>query len=59
MEISEQIMDAMRQAGKPLKCGELAELSGIDKTIVDKSLKKLQKEGVVISPVRCYYEIKK
>lgn len=59
MEISEQIIGVMKNAGKPLKCGELSELTGIDKTIVDKNLKKLQKDGIVFSPVRCYYEIKK
>ncbi len=59
MEISEQIISVMKNSGKPLKCGELSELSGIDKTVVEKSLKKLQKEGIVTSPIRCYYELKK
>ena len=59
MEISEKIIGVMRNSDKPLKCGELSELSGINKTIVDKSLKKLQKEGIVISPIRCYYDLKK
>ena len=59
MEISEQILGVMSKSGKPLRCGELSELSGIEKAVVDKNLKKLQKDGIVISPVRCYYEIKK
>ncbi len=59
MENSEVIIKAMSKAGKPLKGGEIAELSGINKTAVDKTLKELQQNGKIISPKRCYYEIKK
>jgi len=59
METSETIIKAMSKAGKPLKCGEIAALSKLDKKIVDKSLKELAKNGKVFSPQRCYYAIKK
>ena len=59
MEISEQILNQFAKSGKALKGGEISELTGIDKKIVDKTLKKLMTEGKVHSPVRCFYDIKK
>ena len=58
MENSELILKTMKKSGKPLKGGEIAELSGINKAAVDKSLKELQKNGKIISPKRCYYQAK-
>ena len=58
MEINELILKTMDEAGRPLKGGEIAESAGIDKKLVDKALKKLQGEGKIISPKRCYYEPK-
>jgi hypothetical protein len=59
MEAKEAIIKAMELAGKPLKGGEIAEASGVDKKEVDKQLKKLVAEGKVNSPVRCFYAIVK
>ena len=58
MENSEVIIKTMSKAAKPLKGSEIADLSGIAKAVVDKTLKELQKTGKVISPKKCYYEIK-
>jgi DNA-binding IscR family transcriptional regulator len=59
MENQKVIIETLQKAGKPLKSGEIAELSGIDKKEVDKLIKKLKTEGQVHSPKMCYYEIKK
>lgn len=59
MENSEVIIKTMSKAAKPLKGGEIASLSGLDKSIVDKAMKELQKQGKIYSPKKCYYEIKK
>jgi len=59
MEPKEAIIKAMEQAGKPLKGGEIADASGVDKKEVDKLIKKLVAEGKVDSPIRCYYAIVK
>ena len=40
---------------RPMKAGEVAAATGIDKAEVDKIIKKLVKEGKVESPKRCYY----
>ncbi len=59
MEAKEAIIKAMEKAGKPLKGGEIAEASGVDKKEVDKLIKKLVAEGKVDSPIRCFYALVK
>lgn len=59
MESKDAIIKALEQAGKPLKGGEIADASGVDKKEVDKQLKKLVAEGKVNSPVRCFYALVK
>ena len=41
---------------KPMKSGEVAAETGLDKAEVDKVIKKLVREGRVESPKRCYYQ---
>lgn len=59
MEPKDAIIRALEQSGKPMKGGEIAEASGIDKKEVDKLIKKLVAEGKIDSPVRCYYGLVK
>ncbi|HCT71583.1 hypothetical protein SDC9_18039 [bioreactor metagenome] len=59
MDTAETILKAMADAGKPLKGGEIAEITGIDKKEVDKAIKKLKTEEKIVSPKVCYYEPKK
>ncbi|MCB9015410.1 MAG: ArsR family transcriptional regulator [Lentimicrobiaceae bacterium] len=59
MDIAEQILKALTDAGKPMKAGEIAESTGIDKKEVDNAIKKLKKEDKLSSPKVCYYEPKK
>ncbi|HOO83518.1 MAG TPA: hypothetical protein PLS94_03060 [Prolixibacteraceae bacterium] len=51
----EKVMEALQKAGKPLKAGEIAEASGLDKKEVDKAMKELKTDGAIVSPVRCYW----
>ncbi|MHA2003772.1 MAG: MarR family transcriptional regulator [Candidatus Thorarchaeota archaeon] len=55
MTESEKVYTAFKEAAKPLKAGEVAEITGIDKPQVSKIIKSLQKEGKLTSPKRCYY----
>ncbi len=55
MSEDETILQAMKKAGKPLRPGEIADLTGLDKDVVSKAMKSLKKEGKVDSPKRCYY----
>ena len=53
MEAKEQVLEVMRKAGVPLNAGKVAELSGLDRKVVDKVFAELKKEGAIVSPVRC------
>ncbi len=56
MEDKEQlVLEAFEKAGKPLKTAEVAKLTGLDSKEVSKIIRKLKKEGKIISPKRCYY----
>lgn len=52
------VLAVMKQAGTPLKAGEITELCGLDKKDVDKAMKALKKEEAIVSPKRCYWEPK-
>lgn len=56
MNEKEIILDAMRKAGEPLAAGKVAELTGLDRKVVDKAFAELKKEGAIVSPVRCKWE---
>lgn len=49
----ELVLNAMREAGKPVAAGEVVALTGLDRKVVDKVFADLKKEGAIISPVRC------
>ena len=52
----ELILEAMRKAGEPLNAGKVAELTGLDRKVVDKAFAAMKKEGSIVSPVRCKWE---
>ena len=56
MEAKQQVLEVMRKAGVPLNAGKVAELSGLDRKVVDKAFAELKKEGAIVSPVRCKWE---
>ena len=58
MEVTQLVLDAMKKAAKPMKAGEIAELSGLDKKEVDKAMKTLKTEEKIVSPKRCFWEPK-
>ena len=53
METKAKVLAIMIEAGEPMNAGKIAELSGIDRKEVDKAMKQLKEEGVIVSPVRC------
>jgi DNA-binding transcriptional regulator GbsR (MarR family) len=58
MEIKDKVYSAMQKAAKPLRAGEIAELTGLDKKDVEKAIKVLAKEDKAFSPVRCCWQAK-
>ena len=56
MAENEQILEAMKKAGEPLNAGKIAELTGLDRKVVDKAMAAMKKDGSIVSPVRCKWE---
>lgn len=58
MEPTEQVLQAMKGAGRPVGGGEVAEMTGLDRAVVDKAMGALKKTGEIESPVRCKWQPK-
>jgi len=58
MDNKELVLKTLKDAQKPLKSQEIADISGISKTEVDKILKNLKEEDLISVPKRCYYQAK-
>lgn len=56
MAEKEQILEAMKKAGEPLNAGKIAELTGLDRKVVDKTMDAMKKDGSIVSPIRCKWE---
>ncbi|MBO4573628.1 MAG: transcriptional regulator [Clostridia bacterium] len=56
MNEKELILNAMKKAGEPLNAGKVAEITGLDRKVVDKAFAEMKKEGLIVSPVRCKWE---
>ncbi len=50
------ILEAMKRAWEPINAGKVAEMTGLDRKVVDKSFAELKKEWAIISTVRCKWE---
>jgi predicted transcriptional regulator len=56
MEEKEQIvLKAMKKAEKPIRPGDIVEMTNLESKEVSKILGVLKKKGKIISPKRCYY----
>jgi predicted transcriptional regulator len=56
MDATVKVLDTLKKAGKALKATEIADLSGLDKKVVDKAMKDLKAGGKISSPKVCYWE---
>ncbi len=43
----------MEKVWEPVGAGKVAELTGLDRKVVDKVFAELKKEGAIVSPIRC------
>lgn len=59
MDNYEVILDFFKKADKPVNAGLIATETGVDRKEVDKVMNKLKKDETIVSPKRCYWEIKK
>lgn len=58
MEIKNQVLDAIKKANQPLNAGKVVELTQLERKEVDKAMKMLKDEGLIVSPKRCFWEAK-
>jgi len=56
-KMEKKVLDAMKNAGKPVRPGELAKIIGEESKEISKIISGLKKKGKVISPKRCYYSL--
>lgn len=56
MAIKEDVLKAMKEAGKPVSAGEVQKALDVDRKEIDKAFKELKAEGAIVSPVRCKWE---
>ncbi len=53
---TEIVLNAMKKIGEPVGAGKVAEITGLDRKVVDKVFDQLKKEGKIVSPVRCKWQ---
>ena len=58
MEAKTRVLEVMKKEAVPLNAGKIAELSQLDRKVVDKAMALLKDEGTIISPKRCYWQAK-
>ena len=54
-EHADKVLQAMKDAGKPVRPGDVAKAIGMESKEVSKAIKVLKKDGRIYSPKRCYY----
>ncbi|MBM7657521.1 MarR family transcriptional regulator [Sporolactobacillus spathodeae] len=59
MENYETVLNFFKAASEPANAGAVAEATGIDKKEINKVMTKLKKEEKIVSPKRCYWELKR
>ena len=57
MDDRTKVIEAIRNAGEPVHASKVAEITGLDKKVVDKVFAQLKKDGTIVSPVRCKYTL--
>ena len=53
--MEEQVLKVLKEAGKPMRPGDVAKVLGVESKVVSEAIAALKKAGKVDSPKRCYY----
>jgi Mn-dependent DtxR family transcriptional regulator len=53
--VENKVLECLKQAGKPLRPGEIAKALNVDAKEVGKTVEALKKSGKITSPKRCFY----
>ncbi len=51
------VLEYFKKLEAPVNAGKVAEETGVDRKEVDKIMKKMKEEAVIVSPKRCYWTI--
>ena len=54
--MEDQVLKAMKEAGKPVRPGDIAKALAVDSKDVSKAIDALKKAGKTHSPKGCFYE---
>lgn len=52
---AKKVLDHLKNSASPMRPGDIATALGMEKDEVSKVIEQLKKEGLVISPKRCFY----
>ncbi len=55
----EKVLNAMKDAGKPVRPGDVAKQIDMDSKDVSKAIKTLKAQEKIYSPKRCFYTVKR
>ncbi len=58
MEAKDIVLEVLKKKGGPMSAGQITDISGLDRKEVDKAMKLLKDEELIVSPKRCYWEAK-
>jgi len=59
MDTKDQVLAAIKSAAAPVNAGKVVEITGLDRKEVDKAMSTLKTEGLIVSPIRCFWEAAK
>ncbi|WP_285121697.1 MULTISPECIES: hypothetical protein [Lactococcus] len=59
MDNKAKVLEAFQKSSEMLDANGVSARTGIEKAEVSKHIAKLKKEGALVSPKRCFYEIVK
>ncbi|MDR0297596.1 MAG: MarR family transcriptional regulator [Streptococcaceae bacterium] len=57
MELKDQVLEVFEKSDKMLDAKTVAAALNVEKPEVSKVISKLKKEGVLVSPKVCFYEL--
>lgn len=52
---TQKVLKAMKDAGQPVRPGDIAKTLGLDSKVVSDAITVLKKDGKIHSPKRCFY----
>ena len=58
MESKEIVFETMKKSAKAMSAGQIADAAGLERKEVDKAMKLLKAEGLIVSPKVCFWQPK-